>query len=58
MLVWKLLAGGDWRVVVNAAACRGIAPETIESAWEEMRQAGAVVLENAVKIQNYLKSNV
>ena len=56
--VLQLLAGGNWQVVVNAAACRGIAPETIESAWKEMRQAGAVVLENAGEIQNYLKSNV
>ncbi|MDO4997848.1 MAG: nicotinamidase [Neisseria sp.] len=55
--VLQLLKGGDWRVIVNAAACRGIAPETIETAWNEMYDAGAIVLENAEEIKKYLKSN-
>lgn len=54
--VLQLLAGGDWRVIVNAAACRGIAPDTIEAAWAEMHEAGAVVLENAVAIRDYIQS--
>lgn len=53
--VLQLLKGGSWRVIVNAAACRGIAPETVETAWNEMMDAGAVVLENAEAISNYIK---
>ncbi|OSI12804.1 nicotinamidase [Neisseria canis] len=56
--VLQLLKGGKWRVIVNEAACRGIAPETIEAAWQEMRAQGAVVLENAEAVEKYLKSNV
>ncbi|KPN70764.1 nicotinamidase [Neisseria sp. 83E34] len=56
--VLQLLKGGKWRVIVNAAACRGIAPETVEAAWQEMKAQGAVVLENAESIEIYLKSNV
>ncbi|MCS4534652.1 nicotinamidase [Neisseria montereyensis] len=54
--VLQLLKGGDWKVIVNAAACRGIAPETIEAAWNEMMDAGAVVLENAETIDKYIKN--
>ncbi|EGZ51153.1 nicotinamidase [Neisseria wadsworthii] len=54
--VLQLLKGRKWRVIVNAAACRGIAPETVEAAWQEMKAQGAVVLENAESIEKYLKS--
>ena len=47
----------QWRVIVNRAACRGIAPETIEQAWQEMAQAGAVLLDNAADIARYLREN-
>lgn len=53
--VLQLLKGGSWQVLVNAAACRGIAPETVETAWNEMIDAGAVVLENAESVSNYIK---
>ena len=43
---------------MNAAACRGIAEETVEQAWHEMQAAGAIVLPNAEKIKDYLKSSV
>lgn len=56
--VLQLLKGGKWRVIVNEAACRGIAPETIEAAWQGMRAQGAVVLKNAEAVEKYLKSNV
>lgn len=55
--VLQLLKGGDWQVIVNAGACRGIAPDTVETAWNEMMEAGAVVLENAFSIKKYLESN-
>ncbi|QEY23898.1 nicotinamidase [Neisseria animalis] len=54
--VLQLLKGGSWTVIVNAAACRGIAPETVEEAWELMAQAGAVVLENAAEIHKFIKN--
>lgn len=53
--VLQLVKGGDWQVLVNAAACRGIAPETVETAWNEMMDAGAVILENADAVSNYIK---
>ena len=54
--VLQLLKGGAWRVIVNAAACRGIAPDTTEAAWNEMMAHGAIVLENAEKISDYIKN--
>lgn len=54
--VLQLLRGGTWRVVVNRAACRGIAPDTSTMAWREMADAGAVILENAASIQQWLQA--
>lgn len=54
--VLQLAKGGSWQVVVNAAACRGIAEETIASAWLEMKAAGVLVFDNAKLIKDYLKS--
>ena len=54
--VLQLLNGGAWQVIVNAAACRGIAPDTTEAAWNEMMAHGAIVLENAAKISEYIKN--
>lgn len=55
--VLQLLKAGKWQVIVNQAACRGIAPETIEQAWQQMREQGAIILDNAKAIAEYLKSN-
>lgn len=54
--VLQLLKGGKWKVIVNAAACRGIAPDTVNAAWKEMSDAGAVILENTEKIYNYINN--
>lgn len=54
--VLQLLKGGTWKVVVNASACRGIAPETVEAAWNEMYEFGAIVLENAQEIDKFIKN--
>lgn len=54
--VVQLLKGGDWQVLVNRAACRGIAPETIEKAWQEMKDHGALIFDNAQSIANYLST--
>lgn len=55
--VLQLLKAGDWQVIVNRAACRGIAPETIEQAWQDMNKQGAVILENAQAIAVYLNAD-
>lgn len=52
--VLQLLRGGDWQVVVNRAACRGIAADTVAAAWQEMAAAGAVVLDDAAAIGRHL----
>ena len=54
--VLQLLKGGNWQVIVNEAACRGIAPDTIETAWQEMRSAGAIILKNAEEIKKYINN--
>ncbi|WP_373740046.1 nicotinamidase [Neisseria sp.] len=54
--VLQLLKGGNWKVVVNASACRGIDPETVEAAWNEMYESGAIVLENAQEIDKFIKN--
>lgn len=55
--VLQLLRGGDWQVIVNRAACRGIAPDTVAAAWQTMQDHGAVILDNAAAIGDYLKQN-
>ncbi|MDK4535005.1 isochorismatase family protein [Kingella kingae] len=52
--VLQLLAASKWRVIVNRAACRGIAPDTVQAAWLAMQNAGAMVLDNAAEIGRYL----
>lgn len=44
------LAKAGFQVIVNLAACRGIAPATVEGALKEMKEAGIVVLENLAGI--------
>lgn len=53
--VLQLLRGGSWQVIVNQAACRGIAPDTVAAAWQEMQQQGAIILENSAAIATYLQ---
>ncbi|MFV2030573.1 nicotinamidase [Neisseria sp. S1] len=50
--VLQLLKGGKWQVWVNAAACRGIAADTVAQAWEEMKNAGAKIFQNTAEIEN------
>lgn len=56
--VLQLLRAGNWTVIVNRAACRGIAPDTIEQAWKEMQTNGAIILANAQAIADYLKEKI
>ena len=52
--VLQLLRGGGWQVLVNRAACRGIATDTVVAAWQQMQAAGAVVLDDAAAMAAYL----
>lgn len=54
--VLQLLHHSSWRVIVNRAACRGIAADTTVQAWQEMEQQGAFILENAAAIEKFLKA--
>lgn len=53
--VLQLLKGGPWQVLVNQAACRGVALDTTEAAWNEMAKQGAIILSNSQAIQKYLQ---
>lgn len=48
--VLQLLRAG-FRVVVNLGACRGVAAETSTSAIEEMRAAGAELIEKSTELE-------
>lgn len=48
--VLQLLKAG-FRVIVNLAACRGIAPETTKQALAEMRSAGAVMIGSSAELE-------
>lgn len=52
--VLQLLKWGNWKIIVNRAACRGIRAESSEQAWKNMQKQGAIILENAQAIQSYL----
>lgn len=46
------LRRADFQVVVNLAACRGIQPETVAAAIEEMQRSGAVLVASAAELRN------
>lgn len=54
--VLQLLAAGNWQVLVNRAACRGLHPDTEQAAWQEMAARGAKILDDAAAVQNYLQA--
>lgn len=49
--VLQLLDAG-FKVVLNLGAARGIAPETVRTAIEEMRKAGASIIDSAQELSN------
>ena len=44
----------NWTVWLNLAACRGIAAETVISALDEMRTAGAHIVNNSAALRQQL----
>ncbi|MDO5687327.1 MAG: isochorismatase family protein [Neisseria sp.] len=49
--VLQLCRHGSWQVVVNLAACRGIADDTTAAALEAMRAAGARIVDSSQDIK-------
>lgn len=45
---------GKFKVIVNLAACRGIAPETTSSSCQEMTDAGILVVKETEALSQYL----
>lgn len=52
--VLQLCKHGNFRVLVNLAACRGIDSATTTQAIEAMQQAGALMLENSQAIAQHI----
>ncbi len=48
------LAKAGFKVILNLAACRGIAPATISAAIEEMRAEGVIIIENSSVLKELL----
>lgn len=44
------LRKAGFTVILNKAACRGIAPDTIQTALEQMQEAGIILIENAAQL--------
>ena len=52
--VMQLVKKADWKIILNLAACRGIAEDSTKSALDEMQKAGVIICENALEIKNFL----
>lgn len=44
------LRKAGFTVILNKAACRGIAPDTIQTALEQMQAAGVILIDNAAQL--------
>ncbi len=55
--VLQLCRYSQWQVLVNLAACRGIAPESTAAAKQQMQSVGAVLLEDADAVAAWLKQH-
>lgn len=51
--VLQLVRAG-FKVILNMAACRGIAPDTVAAAVEEMQNAGVIIVKNSAELKNVL----
>lgn len=47
------LRKAGFQVILNKAACRGIAPETVQAALEEMKQAGVLIIDSSAQLNGY-----
>lgn len=51
--VLQLVRAG-FTVILNLAACRGIAPDTVASALEEMQDAGVIIVKSSAELSSLL----
>ena len=51
--VLQLVRAG-FTVILNLAACRGIAPDTVAAALDEMRGAGVIIADNSAELKGLL----
>ncbi len=51
--VLQLVRAG-FTVILNLAACRGIAPDTVTAALDEMRGAGVIIVNNSAELKELL----
>ena len=51
--VLQLVCAG-FTVILNLAACRGIAPDTVAAALDEMRGAGVIIVNNSAELKELL----
>ena len=51
--VLQLVRAG-FTVILNLAACRGIAPDTVAAALDEMRGAGVIIADNSAELKELL----
>lgn len=51
--VLQLVRAG-FAVILNLAACRGIAPDTVAAALDEMRGAGVIIADNSAELKELL----
>ena len=45
------LKDAGFTVILNEAACRGIAPDTTQAALEKMKAAGVILVKNAAALK-------
>ena len=51
--VLQLVRAG-FKVILNLAACRGIAPDTVAAALDEMRGAGVIIVNSSTELKDLL----
>ena len=48
------LTRAGFTVILNLAACRGIAPDTVAAAIKEMQQQGVIIVKNSAELKELL----
>lgn len=48
------LVRAGFTVILNLAACRGIAPDTVDAAIKEMRESGVIIVNNSAELSSLL----
>ena len=44
------------KIILNLAACRGVAPDTVALALDEMQKAGAIIIKNRAELQAEIRA--